>query len=167
MSELSNLENLEFENLKVSHGKNNEVNSSKNKIEDQILIDYSSNVVIVLQDLMKAHNNNCENKVSLKELKQVFRRGANCEEAKESELSCGVLALARVNMFLRLKNGEIMQASRSYEIGKSTDISDYWFPNEQDLTKASELLKKNNLDYDFKDINNLYLDEYTKIELEY
>lgn len=165
MSEIPHLNDLEFEDLTVSHGKKSEITDSK-KSEEQALIDYSSNIIVALQDLMKSHNKACENKVSLKELKQVFRRGANCEEAKESELSCGALALARVNMFLRLKNGEIMQASRSYEIGKSTDISDYWSPSESDFTAASELAKEHDLNYNFEDINNLYLDEYAEIELE-
>jgi len=163
MSDIPHLIKLEFEDLTVSHGKKNEVTNSK-KSEEQALIDYSLNVVIVLQGLMKAHNQTCENKVSLKELKQVFRRGANCKKAKDSELSCGVLALARVNMFLRLKSGEIMEVSRSSV--KSFDISDSWYPNELDFTKALKLAEEHNLNYEFKDINNLYLDEYTKIEVE-
>ena len=131
---MSELSNLEFEDLEVSHGKNHEVDDSKNKAEDQVLIDYSSNVVAALRELMKAHNKDSENnKVSLRELKQVFRRGANCLQAEEVEVPCGVLALARVNMFLRLKSGEIMQASRSKT--NSFDISDSWYPNESDFTK--------------------------------
>ena len=87
MSELPDLNKLEFENLEVSRGEKHEVNNSKNNIdEDQILIDYSSTVVAALENLMKAHNKQCENKVSLKELKQVFRNGANCFQAKEKEV---------------------------------------------------------------------------------
>jgi hypothetical protein len=114
---------------------------------------------------MKAHNKDCENKVSLKELKEVFRNGADCSQAKEGEIPCGVLALARVNMFLRLKLGEIMEASNS--LTGSLDISDSWHPSELDFTKAKELIKKHDLNYEFKDVGNLYLEEYTKIELEY
>jgi hypothetical protein len=163
MSKISDLKNLEFENLEVSRGEEHEVNDSKN--EDQILIDYSSNVIIALNNSMKAHNKDCENKVSLKELKEVFRNGADCSQAKEGEIPCGVLALARVNMFLRLKLGEIMEASNS--LTGSLDISDSWHPSELDFTKAKELIKKHDLNYEFKDVGNLYLEEYTKIELEY
>ena len=166
MSELPDLNKLEFENLEVSRGEKHEVNNSKNNIdEDQILIDYSSTVVAALENLMKAHNKQCGNKVALKELKQVFRNGANCFQAKEKEVPCGVLALARVNMFLRLKLGEIMEASHLNI--ESLDISESWYPNDLDFTKAKELAEKNNLNYEFKDINNLYLDEYIEIELEY
>ena len=49
----------------------------------------------------------------------------------------------------------------------SLDISDLWYPNELDFAKASELAEENNINYQFKNINNLYLEEYTKIELEY
>ena len=163
MSKISDLKNLEFENLEVSRGEKHEVNDSKN--EDQILIDYSSNVIIALKDSMKGHNKECENKVSLKELKEVFRNGANCIQAEEVEVPCGVLALARVNMFLRLKSGEIMEVSRSQI--NSLDISDFWYPSESDFAKASELAEENNINYEFKNVNNLYLEEYTKIELEY
>jgi hypothetical protein len=166
MSELPDLNQLEFENSEVSRGEKREVISSKNYTnEDKVLIDYSSRIVATLQTLMKTHNKERENKVSLKELKEVFRRGANCSEAKEVEIPCGVLALARVNMFLRLKSGEIMEASSS-EV-KSFDISDSWHPNESDFIKATELTIEDGLDYEFKNISNLYLEEYTKIELEY
>ena len=166
MSELPDLNNLEFENLEMSRGEKHEVDNSKNDTdEDKILIDYSSSVVATLKDLMKSHNQECENKVSLKELKEVFRNGANCIQAEEVEVPCGVLALARVNMFLRLKSGEIMEVSRSQI--NSLDISDFWYPSESDFAKASELAEENNINYEFKNINNLYLEEYTKIELEY
>jgi len=166
MSELPDLNQLEFENSELSRGEKREVNSSKsNADEDKILIDYSSGVIATLSDLMKAHNRECENKVSVKELKEVFRNGANCSQAKEVEIPCGVLALARVNMFLRLKSGEIMEAS--IISNTSLDISDLWYPNELDFTKAKKLVEEHNLDYEFKDVDNLYLEEYTKIELEY
>ena len=122
---------------------------------------------MALQNLAEAHNKDQENKVSLKELKEVFRNGASCAQAEELEIPCGVLALARVNMFLRLKSGEIMEVSRSHKEGASVDISDCWYPNEQDFVEASESVEKYDLNYNFRDINNLYLDEYTEIELEY
>ena len=168
MSELPNLNQLEFENLEVSRGGKREVINSKNDSdEDKILIDYSSNVILALKKAMKTHNKECENKVSLKELKEVFRNAANCDEAKSAKISCGVLALAKINMFLRLKSGEVMEASRSHKKGKFIDISDCWYPNEKDFIKASELAEENGLTQEFKNIDNLYLDEYTKIELEY
>ena len=167
MSHLPDLNNLEFENLKVSRGENHEVKDSKNNSnEDQVLIDYSSNVLEALQDLTESHNKECDNKVSLKELKEVFRNGANCAQAKEAEIECGVLALARVNMFLRLKSGEIMEASYVSD-ATSLDISDLWYPNEQDFITAKELTEQHNLNYEFKDVGDLYLEEYTELKLEW
>lgn len=165
MSKIPNLNKLEFENLKVSCGEKHEVQSSKEENEEEVLINYSSSIVAALQELMKAHNKDSENKVSLKELKQVFRNGADCFEANEIDIPCGTLGLARVNMFLRLKSGEIMKTSHSNV--KEFDISESWYPNDDDFIKAEEATKKHNLDFDFKNIDNLYLDEYTKIELEY
>jgi len=166
MPKIPNLNNLEFENLKVSRGEKHEVDNSKNEtVKDKILIDYSSNIVFALQNLMKEHNKGCENKVSLKELKQVFRNGANCVQAKESKISCAILALSRVNMFLRLKSGEIMEACICDS--SSLDISDLWYPNELDFTKAKEIVKEYDLNYEFEDVNNLYLEEYTKLKLDW
>ena len=166
MSELPNLNNLEFENLEMSRGEKHEVNNSKDNLdEDKILIDYSSNVVVALQFLMKEHNKECDNKVSLKELKEVFRNGANCAQAQENKIPCGVLALGRVNMFLRLKSGEIMEASITDNT--SLDISDLWYPNELDFSMAKELAEKYNLSHEFKDVSNLYLEEYTELELKW
>jgi hypothetical protein len=167
MSELPNLNNLEFENLKVSRGEKPEVSNSKDDIkEDEILIDYSSGVVASLEMLMKEHNKECGNKVSLNELKEVFRNGANCVQAQEAEIQCGVLALARVNMFLRLKSGEIMEACCISD-ATSLDISDLWYPSELDFSKAKELAQEYNLNHEFKDVSNLYLEEYTELELEW
>ena len=40
-------------------------------------------------------------------------------------------------------------------------------PPMQKILKETVDLKKHNLNYEFKDVSSLYLEEYTKIELEY
>ena len=66
-------------------------------------------------------------------------------------------------MFLRLKSGEIMEACICDS--SSLDISDLWYPNELDFTKAEKLVKEYDLNYEFEDVNNLYLEDYTKLKL--
>lgn len=139
--------------------------------EQETAIKYSVNAMRVLGDKRKEHNlKSPSNKVTLNQLKDVFRRGAgNCSDAKESLETCSEWALARVNMFLRQKSGEKIESSLSViEMeGSIVDISDSWVPSDEDFEQAKADTLKYDLNYDFKDINELYLDEYKKIDIEW
>ena len=103
-----NIEDLEFENFKVSLKK-------KEREEDSSAISFSSRLVGFLDGKTKTHNASSPNKVSLDDLKRVYRRaGKNCELAQELEKTCGQLALARVGMFLRFKSGEKNESKKTY-----------------------------------------------------
>ena len=52
-------------------------------------------------------------------------------------------------------------------ISNLIDISENWFPSEEDFIKADEDIKNYNLDYDFGNINELYLEEYDKLDWEW
>ena len=92
------IKDLEFENFKIS------LEKEKQREEDNLAISFSSKLIGLLDEKVKIHNANSPNKVSLSDLKRVYRRaGKDCELAQELKKACGQLSLARVSMFLRFK----------------------------------------------------------------
>ena len=146
-----------------------EETSSNN--EDAAIL-FSSKVVGLLKEKMKEHNrNHPEAKVSLSDLKSVYRRGA---ETNDRTKPLGLRALARVGMYLRMKIGYSEEGFRDllfqvelkdsldYMKQSSIDISDSLLPHEEDFLLAQEEIEKNELNYDFNNVNELYLDDYEK-----
>ena len=158
---------LEFESLDPVQ----EPEESQPQQEQEAAMKFSVNAVRALGDKRKEHNlKNPVNKVTLNQLKDVFCRGAgNCSDAEGSLETCSEWALARVNMFLRQKSGEKIESSLSViEMeGSIVDISDSWAPSDEDFKQAKADVLKYDLNYDFKDVNDLYLDEYKKIHIEW
>jgi hypothetical protein len=167
-----NANKLEFENLEVS----------KEEVKkDEEAIAFSSKLVKCFGEIMRAHNanvppshplqlkQNYPKKVSLLELKKVYERAGNdCVAAELAGKTCGQWALARVNMFLRLKLGEKMNIVESrISAGMLIDISEMWGPSEKDFKKADELIKEYKLDYDFTSSEELYLEGYKKTYLDW
>ena len=106
-----------------------------------------------------------ENGTTIRELTEVYHRGAgDCENSGDED--CGTWAMARVHMFLRLKKGETIDASYNELDISKLDISDSWTPSEEDFAKAREDIKKNDLHFSFKNINELYL-EYKPMGLDW
>ena len=68
--------------------------------------------------------------------------------------------------FVRLKKGETIDASYNELDISKLDISDTSTPSEEDFAKAREDIKKNDLHFSFKNINELYL-EYKPIGLDW
>ena len=64
---------------------------------------------------------------------------------------------------METKNNAVKFSQSIYLI----DISENWFPSEEDFIKADEDIKNYNLDYDFGNINELYLEEYDKLDWEW
>ena len=133
-------------------------------------IKFSVNAMKALAEKRTEHNsNNSSNKVTLNQLRSVFCRGAgNCSDAKDSINTCGEWALARVNMFLRQKSGQKIESSEAIvEMENVFDISDSWLPSEEDFEQAKADIEKYELNYDFKSIDELYLEKYEKIEIDW
>ena len=178
------MDKLEFDNF--------ELNNSGQHTHDQDSVDdarsseeqaikFSSSVVIALEQKAKEHNNNSETKVNLSQLKKVYRRGA---ESRLGEQNRGLSAMARVNMFLRMKrDGKIVyqepavmeetlqikelvfENRAKIQVNSFVDVTDSLIPIDDDFIQASEDIKAFELNYDFQDINELYLDDYEKLDI--
>ncbi len=155
------MDKLEFENIELSSA------TIQNTKENNLFVEYSSNVILALQDLRREHNKNFDNKVCIKELKEVFRNGADCNLAKKINVPCGVIAFAKVNVFLKQKSGETITLYNQNIDSQFSDISIALEFGEEDIIKAANICEKYNLNEDFNNIENLYLEDYTKLEFEW
>ena len=173
------MDKLEFENFEVNlasdqndQGKVDDVHTSEEEA-----IQFSSNVIIALEQKAKEHNQECKSKVTVQQLKKVYRTGA-LTQAEEK----GLHALARVNMFLRMKrDGKVVyqQASAMNEqieikeltfqnrvkVDSFVDLTQSLIPIDDDFIKATEEIESFGLTYKFQDVNELYLDDYEKLDI--
>jgi hypothetical protein len=145
-------------------------------------IKFSSKVIEILEGKTEKHNLENERLVTVNQLKHVFKRGAK-EGASELLIAVSktIWALARVNMFLNMMredglrpvrnedtlvkenlNGLVMEDYRySYASLDSSqlDISDNFYPSEEDILKAEQESKEHKFnDYNFTDVEDLYLE---------
>ena len=133
---------------------------------DTLSVNFSVKVIEALEKKMREHNSASSNKVSLKQLKKVYRRAAGNVFADVPEVNDnkGKWAMARVNMYLRILNGEPLpretHATVNFDyIEKDIDLIDAVIPTKEDFLKASEDIERFNLDYKFDNISDLYLDD--------
>lgn len=142
--------------------------SSKNKpgsasSKSEKAIKFSVQVVESLKNKTKEHNAKYSRKVSLSQLKKVYRRGAGAfSQSHRPGKTRSQWAMARVNMFLRMMSGgKVKEAYRKadQDISKASivDISDFWEAEDQDFILATLDLKGFE-DFDFDDIDELYID---------
>ena len=136
--------------------------------EEDLAIAFSIKVIDMLKEKRKEHNKaNEKNKVSLSQLKKVYKSGA--DQARREK---GLWALARVHLFLELKSGRLNKQSYDLGIGVDgaptrrvdqmklpLDLSAGWIPSDEDFLKAEEDVKEYELDYDFNDVDELYLSD--------
>jgi hypothetical protein len=101
-------------------------------------------------------------------LKSVYSGAGDCYQAREAGISCGVWAMACVNMFLRQKLGEKMVVAEGVVKNYSLiDISETWTPSEQDFLAAVAEIEKHDLNYDFKSVDDIYIEPYERLEIEW
>tara|TARA_R100000278_G_scaffold119335_1_gene100666 strand:+ start:682 stop:1203 length:522 start_codon:yes stop_codon:yes gene_type:complete len=139
---------------------------SLTRLKDDEAVNFSVKVIEALEKKMREHNSASSNKVSLKQLKKVYRRAAGNVFADVPEVNDnkGKWAMARVNMYLRILNGEPLpretHATVNFDyIEKDIDLIDAVIPTKEDFLKASEDIERFNLDYKFDNISDLYLDD--------
>jgi hypothetical protein len=121
--------------------------SSKNKKgsagKDGKKITFSDKVISALSTKVKEHNEKHSKKVTLAQLKKVYRRGAGAfSSSHRPGMTRGQWAMARVNMFLKMTRGG--KVKKSY---KAAD---------KDVSKGSEeyyLEKEGEAFFDFEDID--------------
>jgi hypothetical protein len=145
--------------------------SSKNKPgsageKSDNAISFSNKVVEALKNKVREHNSKHSRKVTLSQLKKVYRRGAGAfSSSHRPGMTRGQWAIARVNMFLRMvAGGKVKDSYRKadQDVSKAfvrvIDVSDSWEPEDQDLTQASlDVLEIG--EFDFDSVEELYLDE--------
>lgn len=127
-------------------------------------IEFSAKVVEMLKNKVKNHNSKHSRKVNLTQLKKVYRRGAGAfSSSHRPGMTRGGWSAARVNMFLRMMSGGKVKDSyrkADQDVAKASeiDVTGSWEPNDSDFSEANNDIQEYNLDYDFEDENDLYLD---------
>lgn len=130
-------------------------------------IDFSKKVIQALKNKVKEHNSKYSKKVTLGQLKKVYRRGAGAfSSSHRPGKTRGQWAMARVNMFLRMVSGKpVKDAYRKADsdIAKAkTEITVEAMlePSNEDFEQADLDIKENDLsDFDFASADELYLDD--------
>ena len=130
-------------------------------------IEFSKKVIEALKNKVKEHNSNNKKKVTLGQLKKVFRRGAGAFSSSHRPGQSRVSwAMARVNMFLKMVSGG--KVKDSYKKADSDIIkastNDFIIEAELELTdedfmQAQQDIKDYNLEFDFNNVDELYLDD--------
>ncbi len=151
------MDRLEFEHLEPDSNE-----ESTKKADESIAIELSNKIIKALDEKVKEHNGeNPDQKVTLSQLKKVYRRGAKSRGEEK-----GLWAMARVNMFLRMKTGEniaLANKDKPVRIDTYIDISASWSPSENDFLSAKEEIEKYGLS-NFNSVDDLYLEDYTKMD---
>ena len=139
------------------------------EVKDSLDIDFSNKIVGILEHKCKAHNETYERKVTLSQLKDVYR-GTWDLELQGIDCSVNKLALARVGMFLKMVGErKITDSYRRVQAAladdRDLDMSPNFYPNEEDFALAEHSIREHNLsDYDLSDVNDLYLETEEEIK---
>lgn len=129
-------------------------------------ISFSAKIVEALKNKVREHNSKHSRKVTLSQLKKVYRRGAGAfSSSHRPGKTRGQWAMARVNMFLRMMSGgKVKDAYRKadQDISRASneiiDISDSWEPEEEDFVKAMIDIESIG-EFEFDSPDDLYLDD--------
>lgn len=150
--------------------KNLEKKDEKKKVKmiesDSEAIQFSAQVTESLKNKVKEHNQKYPSKkVTLSQLKKVYRRGAGAfSSSHRPGKTRGQWAMARVNMFLKMKRGGSVKdayrkADQDIANAVEFDIVEM-IPSEQDLSEAKAELEKAGLfGLDFDNFDQLFLDD--------
>ena len=130
-------------------------------------IEFSKKVIEALKNKVKEHNSKNKKKVTLGQLKKVYRRGAGAfSSSHRPGKTRGQWAMARVNMFLKMVSGKpVKDAYRKADNDIARASSDYTIdtsfePSDEDFNQADEDIKNFELnDFDFQSAEELYLDD--------
>lgn len=123
-------------------------------------VTYSSKLIKALQQKAKDFNANTNQKIQTSQLKEVFVLGAKAQDTYTSN-QCG---WARVNLYLRALS-EVDKFVHNTKVlaegfnGQIFDFSAVHKPETQDFAKAQEDIKKFDVEFDFGDVTNLYIDD--------
>jgi hypothetical protein len=147
--------------------------SSKNKpgsagTKSDKAIEFSKKIIDALKNKVKEHNSKNKKKVTLGQLKKVFRRGAGAFSSSHRPGQSRVSwSMARVNTFLRMVSGgkvkdSYRKADSDIARASKTDyiIEANFESSEEDFIQSEADIKNYNLnDFDFESSDELYLDD--------
>jgi hypothetical protein len=130
-------------------------------------IEFSKKVIEALKNKVKDHNSKNKKKVTLNQLKKVYRRGAGAfSSSHRPGKTRGQWAMARVNMFLRMVSGKQVKdayrkadsdiAKAKYEFIAEASLN----PTDEDFEIADKDIEQYDLNnFDFVSVEELYLDD--------
>ena len=138
------------------------------------MVSFSARLVDLLHDKAKTFSSKNEASLTALQLRRVYCHSAKLSKTEGSD-NIHLSALARVNMFMRLKVGEKMiekninpksesmtelqlEPLNCQTVSSFIDISESWVPSESDFEAAQKDVEEKNLDYNYKDPDDLYLE---------
>ena len=129
----------------------------KDTIKNDKTVEFSKKILAALQDKVKSHNSENNKKVNLNQVKKVYRN-------TPSDKNFNQLALARVNMFLRMVSGISSYIGANVNFSKAINnkyiVEASFNPSIEDINKAADDISNFNLnDFEFTSIDELYLDD--------
>ena len=135
----------------------NIVSEPKDVIKNDKTVEFSKKILAALQDKVKSHNSENNKKVNINQVKKVYRN-------TPSDKNFNQLALARVNMFLRMVRGISTYVGPNINLSKAINnkyIIDASFnPSMEDINKADEDINNFNLnDFEFTSAEELYIED--------
>ncbi len=141
----------------------------KETTRDEEAVSFSKKVIAALEDKAEKHNAENLKQVAVSQLKNVYKGGVKNE--RHENVSVSKLAMARVNMFLKMVGeGKIKDSFKKADVIKSyggIDVYSYFEPSEEDYIMAERDIKLYGLaDYDCEDVNDLYLDTDEELRAE-
>jgi len=131
-------------------------------------IEFSKKIIEALKNKVKEHNSKNKKKVTLGQLKKVYRRGAGAfSSSHRPGKTRGQWAMARVNTFLRMVSGKSVKDSyrkADSDIARASTndyiIEAHLEPSDEDFNQADLDIEQYNLnDFDFISADELYLED--------
>ena len=127
--------------------------------EKDMYISYSIKVIDALESKQKKHNEQNNSRVNLSKLKTVFKAaGRNYIPNEETEIN--TWCMARVNMYLEMLKGEKSYRKVERQIFANSDdldLTESFIPTTECFEAARQDVEEYDLNFDFEDINNLYI----------
>lgn len=121
-------------------------------------ISFSNKIIKILENKVNIHNSKYDNQVSLDQLKEVYMNGSDSYETLDESVVPGwkgrlqlksnwpVWAMSRVNMFLRMKRSEKMDAQQTKNESSASefDVATSLVPSEKCVEEAvADMVEEN------------------------
>jgi hypothetical protein len=156
-----------FEGYEVSQSEDpSKIESSSTQLisSEEEAVDLSKKITEILSSKVETHNENFDRKVTLLQLKKVFKAGADSKLTEDGGTKCE-FAIARVNMFLEMMaNGKITEVYKKSGSEVITGVEIDYFSDivmrEENISSARGELDSFGIgSLDFNDVDeDLFLD---------